>query len=133
MAKNITKSVSAVDGDADESGVIATENGLREAGAATEGVIVGADSLKAAPSGRKAGQVAVRLHETHGSNAAGQLAAQGAMRTAYYCVFGTPMHSADLAAWAEGGIDLSADKRDAEILVRILKTLGILAEIGEPA
>ena len=133
MAKNITKSATITDGDAGGPEIVATEDGLREAGAVMEAVIVGADSLKAAPSGRKAGQAAVRLHETHGSNTAGQLAAQGAMRTAYYCVFGTAMNSADLVAWAEGGIDLSVDKRDAEILARILKTLGILAEVGEPA
>lgn len=133
MAKNIVKSVPAASADADESGLVATEGGLMEAQAGADVVVVGAESLKAEAPTLGSGPIRIRLHESHGASPSGQIAAQSAMRTAYFCLYGKPFSPSELSAWAEGGIDLRAEKRDAEILERILKTLGIVVEIRDAA
>lgn len=129
MAKNNVRSAASPGSAESEPEVIVGGGIIEEAVKRAEEVMAEGmkqDSVSALPD---APAIGVRLHEEQGRTVAGQIAAMSAMRTAYQCVYGKNMTKKDLTAWSEGGIILPAEKRDADILVRICYALGVLTEI----
>lgn len=71
----------------------------------------------------------VRLLASQAETSAGQIAANGAMRIAYWCAVGEPIDPKVLNAWAEGGQIMEMPRQSAEILSRMCYSLGVLVEV----
>lgn len=69
------------------------------------------------------------LHPTFAEHSSKQIAARGAIRTAYYCVFGEALPEAVATGWSEGGVVLPCPETVAATMKRICETLGVLTEV----
>lgn len=130
MAKNNVRNAVPQDAAGDDSEVIVRDGAIDEAVKQPVETLTSDMAKDAEPNTVDKVIVGVRLHPDQSMNPAGQIAAMSAMRTAYQCVYGRNIIKKDLTAWAEGGIILPAQKRDADILVRICYALGVLAEVA---
>ena len=72
------------------------------------------------------------LHSSFGQDRSKQIAARGAIKTAYYCVFGENLSEAAATEWSEGGVVLPSPETAAAMMKRVCGTLGVLTEVVGP-
>ena len=134
MAKNTTKAADLQAAAANDEGT--PEDASLEEGTAAESGILGLDApevgLEASLLPREVTTAGLILHSTFAESISKQIAARGAIRTAYYCVFGQSLPEAVAVAWSEGGVALPSPEIVAVIMKRICETLGVLTEVVSP-
>ena len=134
MAKNTTKAADPQAATANDEG--SREDASLEEGNAVESSILGLDALEvdleASILPRDVTTAGLILHSTFAESISKQIAARGAIRTAYYCVFGHSLPEAVAVAWSEGGVALPSPEIVVVIMKRICDTLGVLTEVVSP-